>query len=66
MYRQCRAGDPTLALTKDTVISVPGRSGTMVAIRPGGSGDVSGKQKPGEYHVQAAVTFPARWSLGST
>lgn len=38
-------GTPTLAMTAETVISVPGRSGTMVAIRPGGSGDVSGKQE---------------------
>ena len=49
VYWECIAsvgrGTPTLALTKDTVISVPGRSGTMVAIRPGGSGDVSGKQE---------------------
>ena len=49
VYWECIAsvgrGTPTLALTKETVISVPGRSGTMVAIRPGGSGDVSGKQE---------------------
>ena len=49
VYWECIAsvgrGTPTLALTKETVISVPGRSGTMVAIRPGGAGDVSGKQE---------------------
>lgn len=49
VYWECIAsvgrGTPTLALTEETVISVPGRSGTMVAIRPGGSGDVSGKQE---------------------
>ena len=49
VYWECIAsvgrGTPTLAFSKDAVISVPGRSGTMVAIRPGGSGDVSGKQE---------------------
>ncbi|MBA62455.1 MAG: hypothetical protein CMJ76_08820 [Planctomycetaceae bacterium] len=49
VYWECIAsvgrGTPTLAVSKETVISVPGRSGTMVAIRPGGSGDVSGKQE---------------------
>ncbi|MEC7566603.1 MAG: PQQ-binding-like beta-propeller repeat protein [Planctomycetota bacterium] len=46
---QCTAsagrGTPTLAMTSSAVISVPGRSGTMVAIRPGGTGDVTGKRE---------------------
>jgi outer membrane protein assembly factor BamB len=38
-------GTPTLAITSDAVIAIPGRTGFMIAIQPGGSGDVTGKRE---------------------
>ena len=38
-------GTPTLAVTSDAVIAIPGRTGFMIAIQPGGSGDITGKRE---------------------
>ena len=68
VYWECIAsvgrGTPTLALTEETVISVPGRSGTMVAIRPGGSGDVSGKQEAWRVPRTGGRDLPSPLAVG--
>jgi len=38
-------GTPTLAVTSDAVIAIPGRTGFMIAIQPGGRGDITGKRE---------------------